>query len=55
MTLLQLKTNPNPKLTDNFKGSLVFTDDDLKDEFKDAVDYYVNKGFKMCKINFEEI
>ena len=51
----QLTTYPNPKLTDNFKGSLVFTDDDMEDEFKDAVDYYVNKGFKMCKINFEEI
>lgn len=50
----QLTTYPNPKLTDSFKGSLVFTDDDLKNEFKDAVEYYVNKGFKMCKINFEE-
>lgn len=51
----QLTTYPNPKLMDNLKGSLVFTDDDLKDEFKEAVDYYVSKGFKMCKINFEEV
>lgn len=51
----QLTTYPNPKLTDNLKGSLVFTDDDLEDEFKEAVDYYVSKGFKMCKINFEEV
>lgn len=48
-------TYHNPKLTDDFENALVFTDDDLEDEFKDAIDYYVNKGFKMCKINFEEI
>lgn len=51
----QLTTYPNPKLTDNFKGSLVFTDDDMEDEFKDAVEYYLDKGFKLCKINFEEV
>lgn len=50
----QITTYHNPKLTDDFENALVFTDDDLEDEFKDAVDYYVDKGFKMCKINFEE-
>lgn len=51
----QITTYHNPKLTDNFENALVFTDDDLEDDFKAAIDYYVNKGFKMCKINFEEI
>lgn len=51
----QITTYHNPKLTDDFENALVFTDDDLEDEFKDAIDYYVDKGFKMCKINFEEI
>lgn len=50
----QLTTYHNPELTTNFEKALVFTDDDLEDEFKDAVDYYLSKGFKMCKINFEE-
>lgn len=43
------------RVTKYIEKALVFTDDDLEDEFKDAIDYYVNKGFKMCKINFEEI
>ena len=51
----QLKTYPDPKLTDNLNYSLIFTDDDLEDEFKDAVEYYLDKGFKLCKINFEEV
>ena len=51
----QLKTYPDPKLTDNLKYSLIFTDDDFEDEFKDAVEYYLDKGFKLCKINFEEV
>ena len=51
----QLTTYHNPKLTDKLSCSSIFTDDDLEDEFKDAVDYYVNKGFKLCKINFKEI
>ena len=51
----QLATYHNPKLTDNFEDALVFTDDDYEDEFKDAVEYYLAKGFKMCKINLEEV
>ena len=51
----QLATYHNPKLTDNFENALVFTDDDYEDEFKDAVEYYLAKGFKMCKINLEEV
>lgn len=51
----QLTAYPDPKLTDNLKGALIFTNDDMEDDFKDAVDYYVSKGFKLCKINFEEI
>ena len=51
----QLTTYHNPKLTDNFEDALVFTDDDFEDEFKDAVEYYLAKGFKMCKINLEEV
>ena len=31
------------------------TNDDFEDEFKDAVEYYLAKGFKMCKINLEEV
>lgn len=50
----QLMTYSNPKLTNIFENALVFTDDDLEDDFKDAVDYYLSKGFKMCKVNFEE-
>ena len=51
----QLATYHNPKLTDNFENALMFTDDDYEDEFKDAVEYYLAKGFKMCKINLEEV
>ena len=51
----QLATHHNPKLTDDFENALVFTDDDYEDEFKDAVEYYLAKGFKMCKINLEEV
>lgn len=51
----QLMTYSNPKLTNIFENALVFTDDDLEDDFKDVVDYYLNKGFKMCRVNFEEI
>ena len=51
----QLATYHNPKLTDNFENALMFTDDDYEDEFKDAVEYYLTKGFKMCKINLEEV
>ena len=51
----QLATYHNPKLTTNFENALVFTDDDYEDEFKDAVEYYLAKGFKMCKINLEEV
>lgn len=51
----QLATHHNPKLTDDFENALMFTDDDFEDEFKDAVEYYLAKGFKMCKINLEEV
>lgn len=51
----QLATYHNPKLTDTIENALMFTDDDYKNEFKDAVDYYLAKGFKMCKINLEEV
>ena len=51
----QLATYHNPKLTTNIENALMFTDDDYEDEFKDAVEYYLAKGFKMCKINLEEV
>lgn len=51
----QLATYHNPKLTTNIENALMFTDDDFEDEFKDAVEYYLAKGFKMCKINLEEV
>lgn len=51
----QLATHHNPKLTDDFENALIFTDDDFEDEFKDAVEYYLAKGFEMCKINLEEV
>lgn len=51
----RLSDYPDPKLTDNLKYALMFTDDDMENEFKDAVEYYLDKGFKLCKINFEEI
>ena len=51
----QLATYHNPKLTTNIENALMFTDDDFEDEFKDAVEYYLDKGFKLCKINFEEV
>lgn len=52
---IQLIKYPDPKLTDNLKYALMFTDDDMEDDFKDAVEYYLDKGFKLCKINFEEV
>lgn len=52
---IQLIKYPDPKLTDNLKYALMFTDDDMEDEFKNAVEYYLDKGFKLCKINFEEV
>lgn len=52
---IQLTTYPDPELTDDLKYVLMFTDDDMEDEFKDAVEYYLDKGFKLCKINFEEV
>ena len=51
----QLATYHNPKLTTNIENALMFTDDDYEDEFKEDVDYYLAKGFKMCKINLEEV
>lgn len=51
----QLATYHNPKLTTNIENALMFTDDDYEDEFKEAVEYYLAKGFKMCKINLEEV
>lgn len=51
----QLATYHNPKLTDTIENALMFTDDDYEDEFKEYVLYYLAKGFKMCKINLEEV
>ena len=51
----QLATHHNPKLTDDFENALVFTDNDYEEELKEDVVYYLAKGFKMCKINLEEI